>query len=227
MKLAALVSGGKDSIAAAWLAQKAGHEIKYFISVQPATAESYMFHYPNVKFVRAQAEAAGLPILSVRTSGEKEKELAELKTVLWKIQEEVGGVVSGAIASDYQKSRIDKLCEELKLKSIAPLWQTDVYDYWNLLLKNKFEVVITAVAAAGLDKDWLGKIIDEKSLAELKELATRYRFSLVGEGGEFETFVLSCPLFSKKILIESAEKTWNEKEQNGLFVIKKTKFSEK
>lgn len=225
MRLAALVSGGKDSIAALWLAKQRGHEIKYIIAVQPQSAESYMFHYPNIKLVKVQAEALGIPLIEIKTSGKKEEELKDLEDVLVKIKDEIDGVISGALASEYQKSRVDKLCKKYWLDHLAPLWHMDADEHWKQLLDNKFEIMITAVAAAGLDDRWLGKIIDENNLEELRRLSKKHGFSLVGEGGEYESFVLDMPLFKKRIVVTDSRKNWVEKEQNGLFIIKKVRLT--
>ena len=132
-----------------------------------------------------------------------------------KTKYKIEGVVSGAIASKYQKERVDKICKDLGLQSIAPLWQTGIEVYIRELLRD-FEIIITGIAADGLTKDDLGKKFDMVFTDKLKKL----KVNLVGEGGEFETFVLNCPLFKKKIKIEEAEKKM-ENERTGQYLIKK------
>ncbi len=203
MKLAALISGGKDSLYACYLASKE-HEIEYIVSMLPESSESYMFHYPNVKLTELQAKAMEKKIVFGRTKGEKERELEDLKKVLKGL--DVDGIVTGALASNYQKRRIDRICEELGIQHIAPLWGIDPKKEWISLLKLGFEVIITQFACEGLDERWLGKRIDFRALEELEELSKRYRFHLGFEGGEAETFVLYMPLFKKRIKIKKARK---------------------
>jgi uncharacterized protein (TIGR00290 family) len=105
--------------------------------------------------------------------------------------------------SVYQASRIQKICDKLNLKCVNPLWHKDEIKYLNELLKNNFKIIITAVAAYPLDKTWLGREIDKKFIEEVKELKEKYKIHPAGEGGEFETFVLNCPLFSKSLKIKS------------------------
>ncbi|MBK6586687.1 MAG: hypothetical protein IPG26_07775 [Coprothermobacter sp.] len=69
-----------------------------------------------------------------------------------------------------------------------------------------FKVIVTAVAAEGLDSSWLGRQIDQKMLNELKDLNRRYGVHPAFEGGEAETFVLDGPIFKKRIKILKAEK---------------------
>ena len=71
--------------------------------------------------------------------------------------------------------------------------------------KNKFEFIMTSISADGLDKSWLNKIITKKDVEKLKELNQKYGVSIIGEGGCFESFVLNCPIFNKKISILDSE----------------------
>lgn len=202
MKLAALISTGKDSIYAAFKASKQ-HEIACLISFKSKRNDSYMFHIPNIDLVKQQAEAMNLPLIFMESSGIKEKELDDIKKAL-KIAIEkynIKGVVSGALASNYQKSRIDKICSELKLKSIAPLWHIDPEQYLKDLIKNKFEAIITGIAADGLNKDFLGKKIDNNFI----NIVNKLNINIVGEGGEYESLVLDCPLFKKKLEISKSK----------------------
>lgn len=225
MKLAVLTSGGKDSLYSLYLMQQQGHEIKYIVTVIPQREDSYMFHYPNVKLTKLQAESMGIPIITKETKGEKEKELKDLKEALSSIKDKVDGIVSGAIQSEYQKQRIDMISEELNLKSFSPLWHKDSELLWNDLLNAGFKVIITSVSAQGLDEKWLGKEITKESLNELKELSKKYKFHLMAEGGEFETFVTNAPFFKEKLVIKNAEKEWNG--SSGYYIIKKVELIKK
>jgi len=208
MKLGVLSSGGKDSIFTLHKCVEAGHEIKYLITVFPSTSNSWMFHYPCVEITELQSKALGLKLIKVKTSGEKEKEIQDLKKALTKIKNKIEGLAFGAIASTYQKTRIDKLCEEIELKSLSPLWQLDQ----EKILReeaNLMEIIIVGVYSEGLDKNWLGKRIDNNSVKNLIEISKTYGFSPTGEGGDYETAVLDAPLFNKKIVIESWLPLWH------------------
>lgn len=225
MELAALVSGGKDSMLAMYRMHLEGHRIKYLLTMEPESTESYMFHHPNTWISELISEAAGIPLIKGRTHGRKEEELSDLSHLLGRVVNEVDGIVSGALASSYQKSRIDSLCRELGLKSIAPLWHMDAHSMWNELFERGFIVMITAVAAAGLDEKWLGKIIDQGIFNELVELSNKYRFHLGFEGGEAETLVVDMPLYKKRIAVKMAESVWDG--TRGTYVIKNAALEEK
>jgi ABC transporter with metal-binding/Fe-S-binding domain ATP-binding protein len=194
MRLACLFSGGKDSTYALYLILKQGHEVRYLVSVFPESNESYMFHYPMIEKTIEQAASMGIEQIIVRTKGEKEKELGDLKKALSGL--DIDGVVSGAIASSYQKSRIDKIAKELGIASLAPLWHRDQEGLLKEQIDAGFEIIITHVAAQGLDNSWIGRRLDYRAFEELKKIRDKYKINISGEGGEFETLVLNCPLFS-------------------------------
>ena len=82
MKLAALISGGKDSSFAIYKALQEGHEVTDLITIIPANEDSYMFHSANIHLTELISEACGIPLTSQISTGEKEKELLDLKKAL-------------------------------------------------------------------------------------------------------------------------------------------------
>ena len=226
MNVAVLFSGGKDSIMACWKAIENGNSIKYLVSMESENKESYMFHVPNIHLTDYIAEALEIPLIKGKTSGIKEEELIDLKNILIHLKSKgVEAIYSGALYSNYQKSRIDILCEEIGLKSISPLWHVDVEKYMNSIIELGFEVIIVGVFAYGLDKSWLGRKIDSYTIDELKILHNKYCVNIAFEGGEAETLVIDGPIFKKKIKIIEAEKLWNI--DNGIYNIKKVILEDK
>lgn len=221
MKLGVLFSGGKDSCYAAYLASKE-NEISCLLTVISKNLDSYMFHTSNIEITKLQAKSMDLPILIKETLGEKEEELEDLKNLIKKAISEykIEGLVTGALFSEYQSSRIENICRELKIKCINPLWHMNPEEELNGLIKNNFKFILTSVAADGLDKSWLNKIITEKEIIKLKELNKKYGVSLIGEGGCFESLVLNCPLFKKELKITDFEIKM-ESENCGKLIIKK------
>ena len=223
MRLVALLSGGKDSVYAIYKAIQEGHEIKYIATIHSKNPDSYMYHTPNIGLTLMQSRAMNMQLVSKESSGIKEEEVKDLKILLSNL--DVDGVVCGAIASKYQKERIEKVCKELKLKLLAPLWNKNPKELLRQMVEENFEIIIAAVAAEGFDEKWLGRKIDEECIKDLIKLNKNFGINIVGEGGEMETFVLDCPLFDKKIQITKAEKIW--KDNSGVYEIKDAKFVEK
>jgi len=209
LRLGVLFSGGKDSAYAAWLAKKQGHELSCLITLQSENPYSYMFHTPSIKKTKQQAKAMSLPLIIKKTKGRKEEELADLEKAIKEAIKKynINAIVSGALASNYQRSRIEKICKKLNLKSIIPLWQKDEFEYLNDLLKDEFSVIITAVAAYPLNGSWLGRKINQAFIEDVKDLHEKYKIHPAGEGGEFETFVIDCPLFESPLEVKGADFT--------------------
>lgn len=195
MKLGVLFSGGKDSSYAMYKASKTD-QVVVLISVISKNEESYMFHTPIDK-VEEQARKIRLPLIKVKTNGEKEEELKDLKKAI-KIaidKYKIEGIVTGAVESMYQASRVQKICDELDIYCLNPLWKMDQVDLLKDIVKDGFKVKIVKVAADGLDEKWIGRIIDERTINELIKLKDKYGISVCGEGGEYESEVVDGPIF--------------------------------
>jgi len=223
LRVAALVTGGKDSALALYRAKKRGYGVSYLVTMIPQRQDSWMFHYPNIHLADLFAEAVGIPLVKTETAGVKEVEVEDLKKVLAKL--DVDAVVSGAITSEYQKKRIDRICSELGLKSIAPLWHGDPRELLDELVKLKMETIIVGVYAHGFTPHWLGRKIDQATINDLVELNKKFQVSLVGEGGEYETLVLDAPFFNKKIRLIETEEIWEN--HSGYLLVKKAVLADK
>ncbi len=226
MKLAILLSGGKDSLYAAYLASKE-HELVCAITVKSENKESYMFHTPNIDLVDLQAESMNIPLIITTTKGEKEKELDDLEQAIAKAKNDFGieGVLTGAVASQYQASRVQRICAKLDLWAMNPLWQINQIALLYELLEKKFEVIISGVFGYPLDQTWLGKTIDEDRIEKLKELQQQLGLNPAGEGGEIETLVVDCPLFAKRIKVQESRVEYEN--HAGVFHITKAELEAK
>jgi len=217
LRVAVLVTSGKDSALALHRVLKKVYEVKYLVTMLPKREDSWMFHYPNIHMTGLFAEAVGIPLVKAETSGVKEAELEDLKWLLAKL--DIDAVVSGGISSQYQKKRIDKLCQDLNLKHVAPLWHEEPLKLLKEIIALRMETIIVGVYAHGFDQTWLGRKIDKKAVKDLIESNKKFQVSLVGEGGEYETLVLDAPFFKKKIELTETERIWEG--ESGYLLVKK------
>lgn len=210
MRLLALFSGGKDSTLAVEKALEAGHEVACLVTVRPRKLDSWMFHSVCLSATPLQAEAMKMPHIFIDVSGEKELELMELTQRIGRVIDEyrVEGILSGSIISNYQKKRIDNICQTYSLTHLSPNWGLSGSAILDSIINRNYEVMITSVSTYGLGREWLGRIIDHQALKELISAANNYGFNPGGEGGEYETLVLDCPLFTKKLTITEYEVVW-------------------
>ena len=211
MRVCAVVSGGKDSWYAVYIAMLYGFEINPIVTFIPKKEDSYMLHNVNVAWVALQARVAGFKHYTFEVSGEREKEVEEMKKYLTEIvrKNSVEAVVCGAVKSEYQKYRIDMMCEELGVKSYAPLWHKNEAMLLHEIVNSGFEFIITKIAAEGIEK-WVGKKINEGNVDEFIFDLKRLRVNLIGEGGEYETFLLDAPFFKRKIEVISSKIVKND-----------------
>ncbi len=222
MSNACLLSGGKDSMLALHRAAGLGIKIDLIITMKSRSAESYMFHYPDVDFTRLQAEALGIKQVFAETEGIKEEELGDLEKVLR--DNDVQLLVTGATYSRYQADRINAMCTAMGIEHLAPLWHIDPRSELDEIARD-FDVIIISVSAEGMDESFLGARIDGEMIGRLELLHKRYGINMVFEGGEAESFVLYAPLFRKRIVIEKSRKEWHG--NRGTYIIEKARLEAK
>ena len=226
MKLGVLFSGGKDSTIALHKAAKK-HKIECLITIISKNKESYMFHTPNIDITKMQADALGIPLINRKTEGTQEEELKDLKKAIVTaiIEFKIAGIVTGAIASVYQTQRIQRICDEIGIVCINPLWKKNQEDLLREIVKQEYEVIISGIFAYPLNESWLGKKITNEVIDQLVILNKKFCVSIAGEGGEIETTVLNAPLFTKKIKI--IDHYIIAKNYSGVFTISKANLVSK
>ncbi len=204
MKLAALYSGGKDSTFAAYLVHQMGHEVRFLVNIVPEDSASWIFHTPNLGIVPKMAEAMDIPLITAVSDGTEEGDLDALRDVLTGL--DIDGVVVGALWSDYQWDRMNRVLGELNLIMLAPLWRKNQSMIYDEMVSAGIDAVIVGVFAEGLDEKWLGRHLDNDAKKDLLKLRDKYGVSIMGEGGEYESMTLDSPLFKKKLVIGKSEK---------------------
>ena len=226
MNVAVLFSGGKDSTMAVYAALEAKEDVKYLLSVKSRNDESYMFHVPNIHITDLLSQALDIPIMSVETDGVKEEELEDLKVAFINLKNQgIEAIYTGALYSVYQKSRIEKLGDDVGLKIVSPYWHVDEVEYMRRIVSLGFKIMICGVAAWGLDESWLGRIIDDKTIDEIIKINEKYYVDIAFEGGEAETLAVDGPIFKKRIEILKYKKEWYL--DSGVFIIEDAELKEK
>ncbi|RNJ75263.1 MAG: diphthine--ammonia ligase [Nitrosopumilus sp. H8] len=212
MRLGALFSGGKDSTYAVHAAQTQGYEVACLLSILGRSEESLLLHHPNIRWTALQAQSMGIPQITAESgSDDEDEELESLGALLAQAVERfgIGGLVHGGIRSKFQRDRFGRACSDAGLELVSPLWGADPRLHMESLLDAGFEFLMSSVSAGGLDESWLGRTVTRGDLAVLGGLSERHGFNLDFEGGEAETFVTDCPLFSRPVRITSHSKTWD------------------
>jgi len=228
-RVLALVSGGKDSCYSMLECVAAGHTVVALANLRPHDEtenelDSYMYQTVGHQVIHLYAEAVGLPLhrgtikrdrsintdLSYETTIDDEVE--DLYRLLKNLLDPLEGygpdyftaVCSGAILSDYQRIRVEHVCARLGLVSLAYLWRRDQSELLDQMVRHQMDSVLIKTATLGLDQRHLGQ-----SLAQVRDhlhaMNKKFGINVCGEGGEYETLTLNCPLFKKKVVLEETE----------------------
>ncbi|XP_018322343.1 diphthine--ammonia ligase [Agrilus planipennis] len=221
MRVAALISGGKDSCFNMLQCIGAGHEIVALANLCPkkkTEMDSYMFQSVGFEAIELMAKAMELPLFRIETECKStareidyeytsNDEVEDMFKLLEKVKKEVviNAVSVGAILSDYQRIRVENVCSRLGLVPLAFLWQRNQSELLTEMIKCEIDAIIIKVAALGLEPS--RHLARPLRLVEphLQAMNEKYGLNVCGEGGEYETLVLDCPLFSSRIIIDESE----------------------
>jgi diphthine-ammonia ligase len=213
MRLVALISGGKDSVCALTCALRE-HDVVQLVNVH-AAENSLLYHVPCARLTRLISEAVGIPLVS-GVSFSHDNELTLLKKLLQGV--EVDGVVAGTIESNFQMSRLKKLCDQLELQLFTPLWKKGSERLLRAMA-GSMDILVVQVAADGMNESWLGRTLDEGAVDDLSALHSKYGVHIMGEGGEYETLVVDAPIFKRRIKVMNYEKKWFSEQWRGYLEI--------
>ncbi|MCQ1537008.1 diphthine--ammonia ligase [Methanosarcina sp. KYL-1] len=191
-------TGGKDGCLACYGAISEGFEVSHLLNFREARRRGS--HDINPGLIYAQAEALGIPLIH-KDFISYEQEFKKVVRDLRESGEQVDGAVFGHIET--HKNLVDRICGELGLELIMPLWQRNSEQIINGLIDSGFEAILLSVKADLLGKEWLGRKIDENFIRDLRN--HNPSIDPCGENGEFHTFVTDGPLFKNKIKIVESE----------------------
>ncbi|GAA5989821.1 hypothetical protein JCM10908_002334 [Rhodotorula pacifica] len=232
MKVVGLLSGGKDSVYNLIHCVKQGHEPVAVASLGPPEGkdelDSYMYQTVGHSGLKVLAQALDLPFF-VRTisgtavnqrgeygsrkgkakevvnagaeRGDETEDLYELLRAVKEAMPEVQGVSVGAILSNYQRVRVEHVCARLGLTPLAYLWERSQPDLLAEMIVAGMESVLVKVAGAGLQVKHLGQTLAQMQ-PTLHKLNEMYDLHVCGEGGEYETFTVDCPLFKRRVHLD-------------------------
>ena len=222
MRLASLYSGGKDSTFSLYLEEQMGHDVPYLVNVMPDDSASWIFHTPNLNVVPLMAQAMDKELVTARSTGTEEGDMEGLTNALDGL--DVDGVITGAVWSDYQWDRMNLVCHDLGLKVFSPLWRKDQDLVMDAFLQSGIKAIIVGCYAEGLGQEWLGRMIDQQAVDELKRIREKTGISIMGEGGEDEAMTISSPMHSHPLEIVESEVVW--KRDNGTLNVKSVRLGQ-
>lgn len=220
MKVAIMFSGGKDSTFAIDYALEKGWKIDYLLSVKPTRTDCFLFHFATVENTPELAKILGVKhILTSCNIADPEKEAEIVKNIV--IKNPVDAVVLGG--TGLQETQIRSIQKALLPHGIEVFAAHAGQDHdlvMKEMIKKGYKFMITQIASDGLNKDWLGRVLDEKSMNELFARSIKYGFHCGGEGGYYDTLIIDGPIFNSRLEIIESHKIMESNCEGHLIVDK-------
>ncbi len=206
-----LYTGGKDSHTATIIAMRELRaEPALLLTIVTPKDDSYLLHTINTRWAAIHGDVMGLPLKIVEIAGSDEDRevLRELEIAVDQVKADM--IVTGGIASVYQKKRFDSMAKSLGVEHVSPLWGMDQERVLELeVFEYGVRFMIVGAMAMGFTEEWVGRLIESRDDVEkLLRLSRKYMFSPAGEGGEYESYVIYSPLFKCTRLKPIGRKIW-------------------
>lgn len=200
MKVFSSWSGGKESCLACYKALSEGFDVSYLLNFISEDGTRSRAHGISSDLIALQAKAIGIPIIQVKSSWEGYE--AKLKEAVEKLKKKrVKGGIFGDIDLQEHREWVDRVCSEVEVASIEPLWGNNPREILNEFVNAGFKAIVIKVKADWFGKEWLGREIDGQFINDLPE-----EIHPCGEHGEYHTFVVDGPLFQRRVEIIKSDK---------------------
>lgn len=201
-RVVALWSGGKESCFACYKAILDGFEISRLLNFIDKEGRCRS-HGLNSELIVAQSRAIEIPIVQRVATWDTYEQ--KFKIVICELKKTgLSGAVFGDIYLQEHKDWVDRVCGELEIQPIEPLWGGEPEQILNDFIDEGFEAVVVMVKADLLGEEWLGRKVDRSFVDDLRKLKGKVDFC--GELGEYHTFVTNGPLFKRRIKILDSQR---------------------
>lgn len=208
MRAVCLWSGGKDSCFAYYKAKQEGHKIISLLNFTALGGKTSLSHGLSAELILKQAKTAGLPLTQKAMPKENYRQAFKDLINKWKKKKAIEGIVFGDIYLQEHKEWIDKVCAELAVEAIMPLWGKDTTALAVEFIESGFKAIVVSTRPEFMGAEWLGRKIDSDFVTELK---AQGNIDLCGERGEFHSFVYSGPIFSQAVDFGIGKKVLQDK----------------
>jgi uncharacterized protein (TIGR00290 family) len=194
-------SGGKDSCLACYKAMQQGYDVKLLLNFVSRESKRGCFHGIEGGLLKFQADLAGIPLAQKEVSPDMQKYEEEFKAAVTELSgKDIGLMVFGDIYLLEHESWIERVCADLNINALEPLWDNSPENIIDEFLKLGFKAIIVSCKADIMGKEFLGRYVDKSLVEELK----KRDICPCGEKGEFHTLVVDGPIFKRPIKIVEA-----------------------
>ena len=198
-------STGKDcAMALHEIQNKRMYDVVYLLTTANKNTNRVSRHGVRVELLKKQSESIDIPLNLIyleNSSSNQEYETKMYETLLLIKSKGIRKIAYGDIGRAELRGKRENKLSAIGFEAIFPLWDMNTNELSKSICQNGFKSVITCVDLNTLDKKYVGRIIDEKLLAEFPETVDK-----CGENGEYHSFVFDGPIFNRKIKYDLGEK---------------------
>ncbi len=196
-------SGGKDSCLACYKALEKGILVSHLLNFISRESKRGCFHGLDGKLLKFQADLVGIPLVQKEVSPDMSLYEAEFKEAVNEFKEnnKTNAMVFGDIYLLEHQNWVERVCNDLQITSIEPLWNNDPEKIIDEFIDLGFKAVIVSCKADCMGPEFIGREIDRALVTELKNKG----ICPCGEKGEYHTLVVDGPIFKKRIKITESE----------------------
>ncbi|RLC96046.1 MAG: diphthine--ammonia ligase [Chloroflexi bacterium] len=200
MRVAASWSGGKDGCLSCYKALRQGHDVAYLVNFISSEYRRVSFHGVRARIIRRQAEAVGIPLVQYSIPPDMATYEKKFKQAVSSVKRKgVEGMVFGDIYINEHREWIERVCGELGIVPLLPLWGISPTVVLGEFIEAGFKALVVSASASIFDQHWLGRTLDQHCLAELQALDQQGRCDVCGEQGEYHTLVVDGPIFRRRV----------------------------
>lgn len=211
MKVFASWSGGKDCMLAVYrYLQTKGNEVACLVNMCSADGEHSRSHGIKKGFIRSQGEAMNIPIVQAATDF-RGYETCFKEVVNELKKDEVTAGIFGDIYLMEHRIWIERVCKELDIEPIFPLWENDTKELLKEFIDVGFKALTVAVNTDKLNENWIGRDLDSSFFNEITALDN---IDPCAEEGEYHSFVYDGPIFSNPVKLSKGS---TYKKSNHIF----------
>jgi uncharacterized protein (TIGR00290 family) len=198
-------SGGKDSaLALDRLLYHGAYRLTGLFTVYDKITQRVPIHHTPIELIRRQADSLGLPWHGIplpANASNADYEAAHLE-LFRQLQKDSGleAVAYGDIGLEDVRQYRDTLSAQAGLPFVYPLWQGGSSYLSQDFISRGFKAIITSIDPEKVPEDSLGSLYDEAFVASLPT-----ETDIMGENGEFHTFVFDGPMFSSRVKWKAGE----------------------
>ena len=205
-------SGGKDSALALWKIQQQGvYDIRYLLTSVNAVYNRVSMHGVRRSLLEEQARLIGIPLTTLELPGQPDMEEYE-KTmkdkVNWLKAQGCEHAIFGDIFLQDLKDYREKQLSGEGVHCVFPLWQQDSWRLVKEFIGAGFKSIVVCVNDRYLDRSFCGRVIDEQFIQDLPA-----GVDPCGENGEFHSFCVDGPVFSRPLAVETGEYVYRQYDQ--------------